>query len=443
MSREILTEDNIKKAIKLIEKYKKTMIDMTVEEVSQIFKDNDLNYYNANGYFNQFSTGQGFYLFLHKVMKEYKNELQDDQYDDILYKTFMAVGISKLDNCMRPEKEYNWYNLSEEEKTEIISETLNFAKKWYKEYYDGDDINRIRTDIDLADDFNKHAVLYTNNAKKYGNKLKQALHKKESKEIETLFNNIDRDYYKYYLLYDALDELYNELSTEDYKLIIEQKISWLGDGFEAKCKTMHGLADDRKLFYAVKHVIDEWDPENFLACGCPDDEYDILSGYYTEMLKSSDNHDLNSVAWGMYNINSKQFGYTKRRKSVFPAYIFIAGKLLKSIRNNGLENICNIKESPYTLQELQHLDVDLKKRRIEMEKVSLDLAKNSNIKVKSFDNFLRETYEDLKIMYPHLSKHDMDSLHEYCFRGAKSKLWRNRRDAYDVLDDKFKDFRKY
>ena len=166
-----------------------------------------------------------------------------------------------------------------------------------------------------------------------------------------------------------------------------------------------------------------------------------------EILKSSDDHDLNSVAWGIYNVFIKQFGYgegyRKKRNSIFPTYILIAGKILKSIKDNELGNICRIKEFPYTLQELNNLESDVNERKIKMGKVLFDFATNKDFTIEDYNAYSAEVYNELKKTYHHLSKDDMDGLHEYCLGKAKSELWTSSYPAYRKLKEKMGKHWKY
>ena len=220
------------------------------------------------------------------------------------------------------------------------------GREWHDDFFASGKDKITSGNDELFGELMKHASLFSEGRKEARKKLKQALLELGPDEVQAVFDESER-FYRYFLLYDSLDELYNELPKENYSLLLESKISWMYGPLRTRAMMRHGSTLDRQLFGAVKRVIDECDPIGL--AGAPEDEYDGESAYIAEWLKSKKECNIDSAAQGVYEIFVRQFSSTAKQKSVFPVYILIAKELwLEESAASGKETP-KLRYKPYVL----------------------------------------------------------------------------------------------
>jgi hypothetical protein len=403
MDSEIITiinkfEDSWSKPSISVEEVKSALIEMSVMELSEL---EIFFYINRVPY-----PGSKLAGLLLEAAIELQSEMPKADFNEMHCKMFIAAVVSMLKSHIRFHKN-SWLLLSNERKSKVASRILSYVKRKYKKILLTDEIEKFRAEKELIVEIMKCAEIYCNMIKEAGIKLKEALRDLNSDGVEAAFDELydDYDYLAESLLYDALDALYEELPASEYKLILEEKILWLDD-FDVSliCKTRHGLANDRKLFATVKRVIDEWDPQSYSGCAS-DDSYDEISGFIADMLQSTKSNDIGSVAWGIFDKFAEEFSFESKLNSAFPKFFFVVGRLLKAIRDDGLEDICKIKESPFSLQELEDIEADFEKFIGKTANELLDIARNRNFTIEDedYDSFSAKTYSELQGIYKELS----------------------------------------
>lgn len=86
------------------------------------------------------------------------------------------------------------------------------------------------------------------------------------------------------------------------------------------------------MFYKVKETIDEWDPIDLLAMHCPDDEYDEISLWISQEIRTV--VDVENLAKYIYDLFVQQFGVPTFDKNLAECRM-IAEKIIKCCQGDG------------------------------------------------------------------------------------------------------------